>query len=258
MIGIYKITNPKGKIYIGQSINIERRKIQYKNLSDGVKKQPKIYNSFQKYGFDKHIFEIIEECSIDKLDERELYWGEYYDVLGKNGLACRLGKGRGKLSIELKLQISLKHKGMKKPWAGKNMRLTDEHKEKLKQSRHQNFNPLYQYDLEGNFIKEWLNPKQASISLKISNGGLFNIIDTNNTLHGFRFTKIKKENINPTTKWEKHKKPITEYDLNNNLIKEWSCAKEASNSLNIAIQHITACCRGERKKTFNRKFTYKK
>jgi len=29
MVGIYKITNPNGKIYIGQSINIESRKRVY-------------------------------------------------------------------------------------------------------------------------------------------------------------------------------------------------------------------------------------
>jgi hypothetical protein len=32
MIGIYKIINPKGKTYIGQSINIEKRWNGYKKL----------------------------------------------------------------------------------------------------------------------------------------------------------------------------------------------------------------------------------
>ena len=31
MIGIYKITNPIGEIYIGKSINIEKRKAYYIN-----------------------------------------------------------------------------------------------------------------------------------------------------------------------------------------------------------------------------------
>ena len=36
MIGIYKITNPSGKIYIGQSINIEnRKKIYSKSICKG-------------------------------------------------------------------------------------------------------------------------------------------------------------------------------------------------------------------------------
>jgi group I intron endonuclease len=77
MIGIYKITSPSGKIYIGQSTNIPEREKHYKRITP-VKNQTKIFNSLNKHGWDKHIFEIIEECSIDKLDERETYWKQYY------------------------------------------------------------------------------------------------------------------------------------------------------------------------------------
>ena len=52
MIGIYKITSPTNKIYIGQSINIEKRFLNYNSIN--CKKQIRLYNSFKKYGFDKH------------------------------------------------------------------------------------------------------------------------------------------------------------------------------------------------------------
>ena len=58
MIGIYKITSPSGKVYIGQSRNIKNRKWRYKRLD--CKSQVKLYSSFKKYGFDKHKFEIIQ------------------------------------------------------------------------------------------------------------------------------------------------------------------------------------------------------
>ena len=48
MIGIYKITSPTKKIYIGQSINIEYRIESYKKLIR-CKKQIKLYNSLKKY-----------------------------------------------------------------------------------------------------------------------------------------------------------------------------------------------------------------
>jgi hypothetical protein len=35
---------------------------------------PKIYNSIQKYGWENHTFEIIEECLVDELFEKESYW----------------------------------------------------------------------------------------------------------------------------------------------------------------------------------------
>jgi len=103
MIGIYKITSPSNKIYIGQSVNLETRFKKYKNLN--CKRQIPLYNSFMKYGYKNHVFEIIEECSIEQLNEREVYWGLYYDVLGKEGLNCRLGGANGLCSEKTKQKI---------------------------------------------------------------------------------------------------------------------------------------------------------
>jgi len=73
MVGIYKIISPTNKIYIGQSTNIENRWIKYKCLD--CKVQIKLYRSLIKHGYDNHTFEIIEECTEDLLNEREIYWG---------------------------------------------------------------------------------------------------------------------------------------------------------------------------------------
>jgi len=62
MIGIYKIINPFGKIYIGQSVNIEKRFKTYKALSKNVIGQTKLYRSLKKYGAENHKFEIL--CGI--------------------------------------------------------------------------------------------------------------------------------------------------------------------------------------------------
>ena len=83
MIGIYKITNPKNKVYVGQSINIERRFIDYKKSLK--KAQIKIYNSIKKYGYENHVFEIIEECEPNKLNERENFWIKYYNSITPHG-----------------------------------------------------------------------------------------------------------------------------------------------------------------------------
>ena len=88
MIGIYKITSPNKKVYIGQSSNIDYRFLCYKKLK--CKAQPRIYNSFLKYGVENHTFEIIEECEAEVLSERERYWQDFYNVLGKEGLNCEL------------------------------------------------------------------------------------------------------------------------------------------------------------------------
>jgi len=70
--GIYKITSPSNKVYIGQSINIDERIRKYKILR--CKNQPKIYNSLKKYGPKNHTFEVIEECKIEYLTIKEIFY----------------------------------------------------------------------------------------------------------------------------------------------------------------------------------------
>ena len=113
MIGIYKITSPSNRIYIGQTIDSERRIREYKLNS--CKSQPRLYSSLKKYGFNNHIFEIIEECDVSILNERERYWQEYYDVLSQDkGLNCILTKSVDKKMVHSKdtrIKISEKLKG---------------------------------------------------------------------------------------------------------------------------------------------------
>lgn len=85
MLGIYKITNPNGRVYIGQAVDLERRISEYKRLH--CKDQPAIYNSLLKYGFDTHKIDILEECNVDELSIREGYYQDLYNSV-KNGLNC--------------------------------------------------------------------------------------------------------------------------------------------------------------------------
>lgn len=84
MIGIYKITNIiNGKSYIGQSTDIHRR---WKNeITDSKCINANSYNyplmkAFRKYGIDNFKFEIIEECNSEELNQKEIYWIDYYDT----------------------------------------------------------------------------------------------------------------------------------------------------------------------------------
>ena len=88
MTGIYKITNPAGKIYIGQSINIQRRFKSYFNLN--CKKQIKLFNSLKKYGVENHIFETVCICTKEELNDKERHYQDLYLVISGNGLNCIL------------------------------------------------------------------------------------------------------------------------------------------------------------------------
>ena len=78
IIGIYKITNPKGKVYIGQSIDCYKRKKYYQHSY--CKKQIFIYRSILKYGWDSHKWEIVCQCEEKELNNLEKY---YSGVVGR-------------------------------------------------------------------------------------------------------------------------------------------------------------------------------
>jgi len=152
MIGVYKIVSPTGKIYVGQSKDIQRRFIEYSKLK--CVKQRKLYSSLKKYGVDAHIFTILEECEEDLLNIVERKWQDYYDVTGKNGLNLCLvnteDKRRvfNKESVDImKSKLSLLLSGDKNPFYGK--KHTKEASIKMSKSRINNKNALrYILDLD--------------------------------------------------------------------------------------------------------------
>ena len=89
MIGIYKITKKEnGKSYIGQSNDIERRLQEHKCRSNIP-----IDMAIQKYGIDAFTYEILEECTLEQLDEREIYWIAFYNTYKGFGYNCNEGGG---------------------------------------------------------------------------------------------------------------------------------------------------------------------
>jgi group I intron endonuclease len=122
MIGIYKITSPSDKVYIGQSIDIERRFRHYKRMV--CKEQIKIFNSMLKYGVDAHIFEVLELCDTEDLNNRERHYQDLYDSVanGLNLLYVKSEHFNGGHSEESKKKISDSLKGKT---------FTDEHKYKI-------------------------------------------------------------------------------------------------------------------------------
>ena len=97
MIGIYKITKiENGKSYIGQSNDIERRFKEHKNKIDIP-----VEIAIQKYGAVAFKFEIIEECSLEQLDEREIYWIAFYDTFNNDKKGYNMTPGGGNYMKEL-------------------------------------------------------------------------------------------------------------------------------------------------------------
>jgi group I intron endonuclease len=144
MIGIYKITSPTGKVYIGQSWNVFERWKDHKGTGERRFENRVLVSSIRKYGYDNHSFEILYSFQNlnrkrqDILDEYEKFYIAIYRLMGiplmnmtdggqgKRGYKVSdetrqklsqqsTGKKRQPLSAETKLKISIAHKGKSKP-----------------------------------------------------------------------------------------------------------------------------------------------
>lgn len=82
--GIYKITSPSGRVYIGQSRCFKSRLYNYINVS--CESQKLLYKSLFKYGWNNHLFEIKIEVDSgieqNELDALEIFYIKYYKDLG--------------------------------------------------------------------------------------------------------------------------------------------------------------------------------
>jgi len=139
IIGIYKITSPNKKIYIGQSVDIERRRNKYKALN--CNGQTRLYNSLVKHGWDKHDFEIIHECNREDLNRLEVYYIQNYNSFNtSHGLNLVSGGGGNRvLSNETRMKISQSMKGDQRNLGRKH---TDEAKNKMSKSQTGNLSSL--------------------------------------------------------------------------------------------------------------------
>lgn len=135
---VYKITSPSGRIYIGSTNNHEIRKSQYKRAKID-KKQIKLHNSLLKYGFESHTFEVIDKCELSKVLILEAKYGHELDVLGKNGLNCKLPKldeEKKCIGEETRLKMSTSMRGNKN---GVGNKKTPESEAKRIETRKRNF-----------------------------------------------------------------------------------------------------------------------
>lgn len=150
---IYKSTNNiTGKVYIGQTILTLEKRIKNHLIESKTNKKRPFLTSLKKYGSNNFTFETIDSANnLDELNDKEIYWINYYNSVSPNGYNVT-GGGQGKKMIrtdELGKRISdglknsekwqklLKNKEYLKKretnfigW-NKGKKFTPEHKEKI-------------------------------------------------------------------------------------------------------------------------------
>ena len=225
MIGIYKITSPSGKIYIGQTTNYSKRHNAYKNHK--CKGQPKLFASIEKYGFINHTIEIIKECQVEDLNYYERYYQEYYESV-LNGLNLRYTATTDKsgfMSEESKKRMSDSGKGkiiteewrknLGLVWLGRNH--TEETKKKMSDAaKGKKKSPEHIAKIQAT-LKTMQMPKRS---------------EETKALQSLNSGKSKK---------------VNQYDLQGNFINQFRSCSQAGRELGISNMGISCCALGKTK-----------
>ena len=216
LCGIYCIENTiNQKKYIGQSIDIYRRWKQHQSGTTGCA----ISTAIVKYGINNFSFKILELCNQQLLNEREVYWIEYYDTYN-NGY--NETKGGDNISNRVKT-------------------------------------PIKAYDINGNYIKTYESLHEAARENNCSVSQIYNVLQHERiTAGGLQFRYINDNMpILSVANRQGQIREIIQLDLDNNIIAEFKTIAEASRKTGAYAPSIGRVCRGIKNTTHGFKWQYK-
>ena len=274
--GIYQIVNDvNGKMYIGQSIDIFTRWITHKwELNANTHHNTHLQSAWNKHGEDNFSFNILEECPVELLDDRECYYIEKFNTTDSNtgynlvsGGSCNRTFSQEVLEKMSKSQTGRKHseetkQKIRKSHLGKI--LSDETITKLKES-HKKEN-LSQETINKMSIAKKGKPLTDDHKKKLSNAHKNRVVteetrkkmskanighivsdETREKLRKARLGKSLSEESKEKVRKSRIKKVVIQFDLENNFICEYESISFAEKETNTPGTHISACCKGKRK-----------
>lgn len=281
--GIYKFENKiNGMVYIGQAIDLqERYKKHLKNMKDLIH-QEDFYIGLREFGIDNFSYEVLEnfeEFNQDLLNTLECFYIEKFNSLKPNGYNMvpggnnGAGLAKGKIVQQYDLngnfiaeypsahqanyatgidyssicaccrgEITHTKKYQWKYLYSKKI-ITDISKD-IKVQKEES---IWQYDLNGNFIREYKNFNEAAININSSKSALCNCLKgKTNSCAGYKWSYANSSILKqPKKSW--NGKKIGQFDKNNNLIKIYNSAVEASRETGISNTSIGKVCNGKAK-----------
>lgn len=241
MIGIYYIKNKSnGMVYIGQSIQIKTRWARHIwELNTNQHDNQYLQNAWNKYGQNNFEFGILEECPKEMLNERETYWFNKY---APNTYNLSSTGEHHYLQEESKLKISNKLKGVKK--SSETIKRMREAQSKI--NHHRKHTPEAKEKIVNALIGRNVSV-QTRNKISKANTGKQRI----DILGKKRPVEVVEKYIAPK------RKPVLQFDLEGNLIREWISTQEPSKKLGIPNANINRVLHGKRKQAGGYVWKYK-
>lgn len=221
--GIKNLINEK--IYIGKSINIKLRKKAHENSF--IRKQAvniHLQRAVDKYGIENFGFIILEEVTLDNINEKEQYWISYFKSYNENfGYNKTMGGDGGDLTIETKFKISQTSPNRK---------------------------IIYQFDSNGSLIKKWYGVRDIERELKFLSSTISKACSANtnnNSAYGFYWSYNGDLNSFSGIGQQNNKLKIQQISLEGELVKTWDSISLAAKETSSSKSSIIRCCKNKQK-----------
>jgi predicted GIY-YIG superfamily endonuclease len=287
---VYKITNlVNNKLYIGIT-NQGFKTRWYKHCSDSIHgSEFPLHNALRKYGIDNFSVEVLEVCdTIEQLKQQERYWiTELKSRTTENGYNLTDG-GDGTFGCKHsdKTKDKIRQKALDRS-------LDKSYIDYLRKTRFKN-KEVAQYDLEGNFITNFISASEAAREFNVTRTSISNCASGKTKSAAnyiWKYTgsisekpkpiikeKVKrvtseeiKQKISESNKlsWTEERKtrqsvnnpknkPILQYTLTGEFVKEYYNVSDAVKAVGATTHtNIAKCARGTRKKACGYIWKYK-
>lgn len=245
-IGIYKIESPTGKIYIGQSEDIRKRKYAYSNISCVAQK--KLYSSLKKHGWDAHKFEVIFkpfDTSTESLNKWEQFFMDYYRSGGYELMNLREAGSRGKHSDETKAKMKIAQKGLKSG---------EKHPNFGKKRSPETVRKMSESNKGKKRTQEFCNKMSEHGKRLMTPDRVKKLISSRTPHPPEHYEYLSKKFMGGNSSCAV---PIIQLTKEGEFIKEWGASSEAARELGLSRGNISSCLVGKRNFTGGYKWEYK-
>lgn len=239
IVGVYSVINLiNNKIYIGQSIDVERRWLQHRYGKGNII----LRNAIKKYGIENFTFNMLDILDVENKSKTQIteeltaLEQKWFDLeqpfLRENGYNIQK---TSKPNLTSNRDFNFGEKISK-------IKIDNNHTGKN----------IKQYDLYGNFIQEWKSAAEVERVMgfkaeNISASCLRKSKSSNNFIWRFINDEITIEDIKSCNN---RVKPITrkikQLTINNELVRTWQSFKELVNNSDFDSRPVKDCCNGKR------------